>query len=368
MVSSIARPGENSAILPGYSQFGGKHGDTGTLRNILAQMGLTAPHTGRPYTEEMLLGLGGGIGAGYWVFEFGHSPDMVLGLRHSWENNVEFLRKICGRIGAGASFKETGGAKAAEANLRQPPDQGRPAVVWVDLSSMPYFSLFSGLSAHYIHVVGVCGIDDERGRVYIDDRAAAPLTVTMQELEAARARVASYKHRVMIVDAPTDAPDLRAAIQEGIRDCCQGLLSSRISNFSLKALSKWAGLVANPRDKKGWPNVFPPGRYLYKALMGVLHAVELNGTGGGAFRSMYAGFLDEASGVLSDPRTREVSDRYRAIAAQWRELAEAALPGSVKPLREARELALRKNALFDARGAGAAPEIEEINRTLESIQ
>ena len=154
----------------------------------------------------------------------------------------------------------------------------------------------------------------------------------------------------------------------GAIDRCQGLLESRISNFSLKALSKWAGLVANPRDKKGWPQVFPPGLYLYKALMGVLHAVELNGTGGGAFRSMYAGFLDEASGVLGDPRAREVSERYREIAAQWRELAEAALPNSVTPLREARDLALRKNALFEAKGAGAAPEIEEINRTLEGIQ
>src|SRR5438094_482768 len=173
MVSAIARPGENSSILLGYSHFGGKHGDTATLRNILAQVGVTAPHS---------------------------------------------------------------------------------------------------------------------GQVYIDDRAASPLTVTIQELEVARARVASYKHRVMIVGAPKHAPDLRAAIEEGIRDCCQGLLAARISNFSLKALSKWAGLVANPRDKKGWPNVFPPGRDLYKALMGVLHAVELNGTGGGAFRSMYADF------------------------------------------------------------------------------
>src|SRR5207249_10271562 len=136
MANNIARPGEGSPIVSGYSRFGGKHGDTGTLRNILAQMGVVARHTGQPYTEEMLLGLGGGIGASYWVFEFGHSPDMVLGLRHSWENNVEFLRKICGRIGAGASFKETGGAKAAEANLRQPLVQGRPAVVWVELSSM----------------------------------------------------------------------------------------------------------------------------------------------------------------------------------------------------------------------------------------
>ena len=23
------------------------------------------------------------------MFEFGNSPDMVIGLRHSWENNVE---------------------------------------------------------------------------------------------------------------------------------------------------------------------------------------------------------------------------------------------------------------------------------------
>ncbi len=44
-----------------YKQFGGKHSETSALKNILAQMNVIAPHTGEPFTEEMLLGIGGGI-------------------------------------------------------------------------------------------------------------------------------------------------------------------------------------------------------------------------------------------------------------------------------------------------------------------
>jgi hypothetical protein len=289
-------------------------------------------------------------------------------MRHSWENNVEFLKKVCDRTGAKADFKETTGAKAAETNLKQALDAGRPAMVWVDLASMPYFFLFDGLSAHYIHVIGVCGLDDAQNLVYIDDRAAAPLTITTRQLAVARARVASYKHRVLVVDAPAAQPDLPAAIKDGIRDCCQGLLTSKIGNFSLKALSKWAGLIANTKDKKGWPRVFPPGPYLYEALRAVLTAIELNGTGGGAFRSMYADFLEEASGVLGDPRARDVADLYRGIAAQWHTLSEAVLPDSVEPLAQARQLALRKNRLFEEKGAGATQEIEVINHDLQTIR
>ena len=43
---------------------GGRHAEIAALANLLAEQGTLAPHTRRPYTEAMLLGIGGGIGGG----------------------------------------------------------------------------------------------------------------------------------------------------------------------------------------------------------------------------------------------------------------------------------------------------------------
>jgi len=55
---------ENSTItLDGYQMIGGVHADTASIKNILAFHGVRAPHTGKPFTEAMVLGIGGGLGS-----------------------------------------------------------------------------------------------------------------------------------------------------------------------------------------------------------------------------------------------------------------------------------------------------------------
>ena len=52
-------------ILSDYQQIGGKHPETAGYANILAYHGVVAPHTDLPFTEEMILGIGGGLGFAY---------------------------------------------------------------------------------------------------------------------------------------------------------------------------------------------------------------------------------------------------------------------------------------------------------------
>ena len=47
--------------ITNYNQFNGTHWETGSVHNFFAQRGFTAPHTGRPYSEALLLGVSGGI-------------------------------------------------------------------------------------------------------------------------------------------------------------------------------------------------------------------------------------------------------------------------------------------------------------------
>ena len=56
--------------IDSYKQFGGKHSETSALKNILAQMKVIAPHTGDPFTKELLFVIGGGIGGGSWSFDY----------------------------------------------------------------------------------------------------------------------------------------------------------------------------------------------------------------------------------------------------------------------------------------------------------
>src|SRR3989442_13925670 len=48
----------------------GKNAETAAAARLLAHLGVRAPHTREPFTEEMLFGVGGGIGVAYFVFEY----------------------------------------------------------------------------------------------------------------------------------------------------------------------------------------------------------------------------------------------------------------------------------------------------------
>ncbi len=63
---------------------GGKHPNTAALKNVLAAQEVKAPHPNKPFGEAMLLGIGGGLGAGYilWEFKQHESAIIVLGFRN----------------------------------------------------------------------------------------------------------------------------------------------------------------------------------------------------------------------------------------------------------------------------------------------
>jgi len=42
-------------IIDSYKLLGGKYPETATVKNTLAALSVKAPHTGKPFMEEMLL-------------------------------------------------------------------------------------------------------------------------------------------------------------------------------------------------------------------------------------------------------------------------------------------------------------------------
>ena len=358
-------------IVRNYAQFGGRHCETGALRNVLAHYGVAAPHTGKPFSEEMLLGIGGGIGCSYQVFEVEDDAIFFPGCRHG-EPKTLMIEEICGRLGLGSSLCETASGARAAADLEAVLCAGRPAPVWVDMALLPYLAIpekghFGG------HVIVVYGIDDGSGDVLIADRAARGVRAGAADFAAARASKCKPfppHHKMLEIvepEEPVQVQTLERAVVRGIGDCWRQLLQGPVQNIGLGALEKWAELVVNDKNAKGWPRVFRTPASLYGALASTYTFIEASGTGGGAFRLMYADFLDEAAEVLGQKALRKVAAQYRRCARLWSDVARAALPDDVPDLRAARELLAEKNRIFEAQAEGALERMHAINLELEKI-
>jgi len=203
-----------------YNQFGGRQIETAALRNVLAHLGVTAPHNGRPFTEEMLFGIGGGIGLGYFVYASADFVSLTLMSRITTEESKRpgFVGAICARLGVEAEVITASNNSAAEKKLKAALAQDRPVIVWVSPLSLPYHGTPNGY-----HTSVVYGIDDEQDQVNIADRSLKPLTVTRAQLAAARDNRlgGGPKFRAMTLTAPRPLKmaGLKTAIKQGIRDC-----------------------------------------------------------------------------------------------------------------------------------------------------
>jgi hypothetical protein len=359
-------------IVQNYKQFGGAHSETAALKNVLAQSGVSAPHTKKIYSEAMLLGLGGGVGAGYAIADFNQQKFPVIGLRHQWNNvKADFLKRIAQRIGAPVTVKETTGARTAEDDLKEALERNRPVIAWGSLAALPYYGLSDEWLADYVHVFVVYGWNEKARRICVDDRAVVPWHITPDELRGSRSAIPSARSRTLTIAPPKKSADLKAAIIAGISDCCDEMLDPPHRSVGLASLAKWAELLTDAKNEQGWPKIFKSGTPLYRALLATFHSIETAGTGGGAFRLMYADFLDEAAMALDKSAERILSDaaaQYRRSAKLWSGLAKAALPDSVDLLCEAREVTAAKYQLLTARGPAADSQMQKINRRLAAIE
>jgi hypothetical protein len=355
-------------VIEAYQPLGGVQPETAALKNSLAAQGVTAPHTGRPFSEAMLLGIGGGLGIGYilWEFKAHNSAILVLAFSYRWNYPLEFMQNLGQRIGARVEVKETGSQKTAAAHLHEALAAGRPAIAWVDPTPLPYLHLPPMYDGCFSHIVTAYGLDEAQNSVVIDDRALTPFIVDQAAFAAARARITSYKNRLMLIEPAVEHVDLKAAVMAGLHDCVEHLGGSSES-FALPAIHKWAKLMTDTKNKKGWPVVFKERKGLYDTLKSVFEGIELIGTGGGALRPLYADFLEEAAPVTGKPALTEAAAQYRATADLWSKLAVAALPDSIPSWQETRVLLTRQNHLLRNKGNNGLGEVGAVAEQLQTV-
>lgn len=357
-------------VLKNYHHFDGRHRETGPIRNVLAYQGKAAPHSGQPISEPLLMGISGGITVGYFLFEYkGYLPHIALLTR----NTFDPLDTLLERLALPREVLQTSKPETAMKNLLDVLESGHPALVWVDLFSLPY-NLLNPTQMWAMVPVVVYGVEGDT--VYIADRANQPLTITVEELMKARGRVKDDKFRVMDLDTP-DMDKLPAAVLKGIWQCISLFTDAppkgKRDNFGLAALQHWADMLVNTRNKHSWERYFPVGSRLYNALAGDLGQpglfdwIMIWGGSDEAERALYADFLDEAALILNKPDLKAASELFRQSAQVWNALALDVLPDNMPLLKETRELKLQKQVLFRA-GQSTIEERKAMNNRLKQLK
>ncbi|MGW4826574.1 BtrH N-terminal domain-containing protein [Amycolatopsis japonica] len=308
-----------------YALRGGLQPDVSAVTAVLTHHGVGGPD-GQAPGEALVFAASGGIGAGYILWDFAHetTSTIVFGFRARWQYPREWLKSTVDRLGLAIDIHTTGSKRAAAKRLSANLEAGRPSIVLPDRESLGYWRLppeMSGGGGHFVVAYG-----EEDGRVLVDDRNLAPLTVDRKTFDAARGRVGSYKNLLATIE-PGEVTDWRAAVRGGLADCARNL-SEPSKSFSLPAWERWAKAMTDERDPKGWPRAFGERRGLVGALFTVWESVTPAGMEGGHLRGLFADALTESAALLELPALAEQASTWRGIAERWAELAETAVPAS----------------------------------------
>jgi hypothetical protein len=336
----------------------GRQPESATLRNALIQLNACSSDL---CTEEILFGLGGGIGCAYWLFDMHGGHPVVIGSRiHAKEGDTPyFTLQMTEGWGATADVQHSSSPSAATKSLVKILNDGFTPIVWVEVTKLPYmFRSGNPLAYHQVVVYGMEGDD-----VLVGDLGDSVVRMSMEELTEARNSNWTPRFRTVVISEATAKPQLRKTLSDRIQVTCGQMLEGLgIANFGLTALTKWAQMLTNTKNKKGWPNCFPAGPPLHGAMSSVFEQIELRGYGGSAFRGMYADFLDQAAGVLKKSALKKVAEQFRESEASWRAISEAALPNSIPLLKETRKTLTRRSVLI------RKPRTSAIDKELESLR
>src|SRR5688572_25915838 len=123
---AAARANLSGATTAAPVPVAGAHPETAALARMLAVGGVRGPDGG-PASEALLLGLGGGLGAACFVFEYkGHTPTFYVATRcqPQYAYDPGFVRTAAERLGAVCDVAESSSAAAAAKKLAARVAQG----------------------------------------------------------------------------------------------------------------------------------------------------------------------------------------------------------------------------------------------------
>ena len=281
-------------FVPGYTHTPGHHCGSTALRNLLAFHGIEI-------SEEMAFGLGAGACFYYVTIEDASPTRWFNGRTARLEESFDEL------TGAALELRtfdrdDDGAWPAARAEV----DSGKPVLLLTDLYYLDHY----GNSAHFPgHAVVLAGYDEELA--YLSDTGFEELQTTrLESLDKARhSEHPAYplSGHMFTVTGEVSPQRLRDAVPAAIERAARAMVEPEFRGFSgLDAVRRLA------EEAGSWPEVAEDWQWC--ARFGY-QVIERRGTGGGAFRLMYARFLEE----VGRPEAPLAAD----AAAAWTHLANA---------------------------------------------
>ncbi|MEV0380433.1 BtrH N-terminal domain-containing protein [Nonomuraea sp. NPDC050643] len=294
----MARTGESyTTALRHVAGRSRHHHESALLRHVL----------GDDHSEAMLLGLGGGIGFMYFVFEYkGHPPMLTIVAQAHPEPMIPLALS---RARVPHEVRRTGSARVAERHLRAALDAGRRPICQVARNLLPWRDAMPFPDPVDVAVTGLSG-DTVRVR---DD---APVELPLKDFMAAWSAIPKSRHKLVEVTGPaTGTPDVAGAIEDTAAKLTGPVLGNAFDvNFGLSGMRKLAAQLADTTGKQGWTRRFAD---LGPALDRLSECLEVEYTAPGATRPLYAAFLAETGHA-------EAAAVYREAGARWSRVAEAA--------------------------------------------
>lgn len=289
-MKSGIRPFKNCPSLDGY------HCQTNSLAKIYY-------HNNCKLSEDMLLGLGAGMGFIYWQQK--GIPPFVGGRG----NNKNFFEDVGKRTSVKINSVSTSSEKKAEQVLLEKLNQKKPVMMFGDMGFLPWFDFpeeyhFGG------HTFVICGFDGKETVLASDmDPKAAGLKkgfyypITLEQLR--KARNSQYKpfppkNTYLEFDFSNYHPPTKEDIFSSIKQTIDSMLNPPISNFGVKGIRRTA------KEIQKWPKIYD--KYTLKMNLFTIYIfIEIGGTGGGCFRYMYSRFLKEAAKITENKELEQAA-------------------------------------------------------------
>ncbi len=359
---ALAFPG----VVPGYPAFGAlQHHESGLLAHVLQARGITAPHTGGPFTEAMLAGIGGGIGFMYAIFEYREMPPLLTIVAQ--HHPAPWAPTVLNGLGITHREQHSGKPVSAMARLRDTLAQGTPAITTVDRSRLPWHGLDPGYGTDP-YVVVAAGCDGDT--VYVDDEGPVPRSLGMDQFAGAWSAHRKGRHHLLTVTGDRPARDLPEAIREAIAMTIGHLTGPVLghafdSNFGFSGMAKLAAQLRDTRTKQGWLRRFSGPVPLFHGLRRLYECLELEYTAPGATRPIYADFLTEAAPIVGGHLT-EAAALVRESGDTWSRLATLAHE-TVTGLGAYTEVAEERLALMFSQAPDVAARVRVLNERLAGL-
>ncbi len=291
--------------LPGFKSLQTHHCVTGSMRHVYA-------FNDCDVSEDLLLGLGEGIGFIYWHTR-GQPP--FMGGRASPKPGMEAIAGE--RTGVKIQMHRTTSPSKARQTMLAMLASNQPVMLQVDMGFLPYFD-FGGKEYHFGgHAVVACGYAAETEQVLIADRDDLHL-VSMIDLEKARGSTfkpfppgnawCSFDFRGF--RHPT-AKEVRLAIINQ----ANAMLNPPIRNMGVKGICLAAERIPC------WAQEMNTDEIRWALFNAYIFISPVGGSGGGIFRYMLSRFLQEAAVITGEARLVESAARFKQIGDAWESLA-----------------------------------------------